>query len=89
MHPGDTPPGGTPIGTPAFASVRGDHPFAHMAGKVASFSASRPIGDAPIHEVTKEITALANEVGYHAYVQEARDDNGQRIANCLITVHKQ
>lgn len=89
MHPGDAPPGVPPIGTPAFSSVSDGNPFAHMAGKVASFKASRPIGDTPIHEVTKEVTRLAQEVGYNAYVQEARDDEGNRIANCFITVHQQ
>lgn len=89
MKPGEAPPGVPPIGTPAFSSVNEDHPFAHMAGKVASFKAQRPIGDRPMPEVVREVTALANQVGYNAYVKEARDADGNRIADCLITVHQQ
>jgi hypothetical protein len=88
MHPGDTPPGGTPVGAPAFASVRPNHPWAHVAGKLAHFRASTAIGEQqPIHEVTSSISELAREIGYTAKVRESRDDNGNRIAVALLSAN--
>lgn len=88
MKPGETPPGGTPLGAPAFASVRADHPWAHLAGKVASFKVADQIGETPIVEVLDELTSLAKEIGYSAKVREARDADGNRIAEGLITAHR-
>lgn len=87
MKPGETPPGGTPLGAPAFASVRADHPWSHMAGKVASFRVSKPIGDSSMEIVAREVTALADEIGYNAMVREDRDSAGNRVATALITTH--
>lgn len=86
--PGETPPGGTPIGAPAFASVRKDHPWAHLAGKVASFEVAEPIGDTPIHKIAEELHDLAAEIGYGYKLKEATDENGQRVAVALITKHQ-
>lgn len=85
--PGETPPGGTPIGAPAFASVRKDHPWAHIAGKVASFQVAEPIGDTPMHKIAEELGTLASEIGYGYSLQETTDEHGQRMAVALITKH--
>lgn len=86
--PGETPPGGTPIGAPAFASVREDHPWAHVAGKVASFEVAEKIGNAPLPEVEQELTHLASEIGYHwKNLREATNDDGDRVAVAVITRH--
>lgn len=87
--PGETPPGGTPVGAPAFASVRSDHPWAHIAGKVASFDVTSEIGDTPLNEINSELQALASELpGYKvARLREDRDNHGQRVAVAKITLH--
>lgn len=87
LKPGETPPGGTPVGAPAFASVRADHPWGHLAGKVASFKVADVIGDAPMADVVREVTELAKEIGYKAKVREGRNDRGERIAEAVITAH--
>lgn len=85
--PGETPPGGTPIGAPAFASVRSDHPWAHLAGRVASFEVSEPIGDTPMHKIAEELDHLSREIGYSYKLNESKDDKGNRVAVALITKH--
>lgn len=88
LKPGETPPGAAPVGAPAFASVREDHPWAHLAGKTASFRAALPLDDnTSIVEATKQAAALADEIGYNHKVTESVDDNGNRIAVALISTH--
>lgn len=87
MKPGEVPPGGTPIGAPAFASVRSDHPWAHIAGKVASWEVSEPIGNTPLHVVAQELDGLSREIGYRYKLREDRDQHGNRVAVALITKH--
>lgn len=86
MKPGDTPPGGTPIGSP-FASVRKDHPWAHLAGKVATWELSEKIGDEPLHVIAAELDSLSREIGYRYKLREATDNDGDRVAVALITKH--
>jgi hypothetical protein len=86
--PGETPPGGTPVGAPAFASVRQDHPWAHLAGKVASFEVADKIGDAPLGQIKNELSSLASEINYRvARLREDKDDDGNRVAAAVITQH--
>lgn len=86
--PGETPPGGTPVGAPAFASVREDHPWAHLAGKVASFEVADQIGDAPLGDIQNELKALATDIRYRvARFREDRDSDGNRVARAVITAH--
>lgn len=86
--PGETPPGGTPVGAPAFASVKPDHPWAHMAGKVASFDVADQIGDSSLNTIQNELQALASQIGYRvSRLREDRDEQGNRIAVAKITAH--
>lgn len=90
LKPGEVPPGGTPIGAPAFSHVREDHPWKHVAGKLASIVVANPIGDAPIADVHDELSSLANELGGGYKVtglQESYDESGQRIAHAVISMH--
>jgi hypothetical protein len=87
MKPGMTPPGGTPVGAPAFASVRPDHPWAHVAGKLPHFRAAVQIGEQPMEQVVSSISELAREIGYQAKVRESRDDDGNRIAVALLAAN--
>lgn len=89
MKPGETPPGGTPVGAPAFASVRDDHPWKKYMGRVASFHIdNEPIGNTPLAEVHQELTALAHEGGYAVKrLQEGRDSEGRRTASVVVSAY--
>jgi hypothetical protein len=88
LKPGETPPGSVPVGAPSFSSVRADHPWAHLAGKTASFRASIPLGENDsIVDATKHVASLAHEIGYNHQVREGVDENGNRIAVALVTAH--
>lgn len=90
LKPGEVPPGGTPVGAPAFSHVREDHPWKRTAGVVASFSTESVIGNRPLSQVYDELLVLANEVGGGYKVkklEEGVDNNGNRIARALISIH--
>jgi crotonobetainyl-CoA:carnitine CoA-transferase CaiB-like acyl-CoA transferase len=80
MHPGDVPPGGTPLGSPAFSSVREDNPFAHLAGVAGSFKVNEKLGDWTMDQAQAELRSLAAEAGFSVKrVSEVRDpDTGER-----------
>ena len=85
MKPGESPPGSTPIGSPAFASVADDHPWKDVIGQKKTFVVEDEIGDTPISEVYKEITALAAGTGYKVErLREGTNQAGQRIASALL-----
>ncbi len=88
MKPGETPPGGTPLGAPAFASVAADHPWAHIIGKVASFHIEEPIGSTPLREVEATLQNVASGTGFKVKdFGEGIDDEGHRVAKAFLTVH--
>jgi hypothetical protein len=90
LKPGEVPPGGTPIGAPAFSHVRENHPWKHVAGKVASIPTEQHIGNRPISDVHAELVSLTNELGggYRvAQLEEAIDPAGERIARAVISMH--
>jgi len=86
--PGETPPGGTPIGAPAFASIRADHPWSHVANKAASFFVEEKVGDESLSKIRKELSSLSKEIGYRlASLKEIVDDDGDRAVIGVITMH--
>lgn len=88
LKPGEVPPGGTPVGAPAFSHVRPDHPWAEYANRMASFHVSTELGDAKVADVEPELHALASEIGYRvARLGEARNEFGQRVAAAVVTKH--
>lgn len=67
LKPGEAPPGTTPVGAPAFASVQvdDDHPWKHaIESNVKEFEVESEIGDTPISTVAAELKALAQPYGY-------------------------
>jgi hypothetical protein len=89
MHPGDVPPGGTPLGAPAFSSVREDNPFAHLAGTTGSFKVNEPLGTWTMDQAQAELRSLAAEAGFNVKrVSEVRDpDTGERRIVASLSVY--
>lgn len=93
LKPGDAPnaPGVTPIGAPAFANVRDDHPWKSLAGKTASFTVTAAIEDDDdeskiISRAAFELNPLAEEIGYKVgQVRRGTDDRGNPVVKALIT----
>lgn len=87
LKPGESPPGTTPIGAPAFAStkVAANHPWADVIGVKRSFVVEEPIGDAKLAAVEAELRGLAQGTGYSLkqLVEGSRD--GVRTAKALIS----
>jgi hypothetical protein len=73
MHPGDTPPGVTPIGSPAFASVEAS------VQRMASFDAFDDTPGKSIKQAKEELEALYGPMGFKVR-QIKRVENGQRLA---------
>lgn len=85
LKPGEAPPGSTPVGAPAFASVADDHPWKGVLGKKRTFKVEEEIGDQTLASVHSELKQLAEGTGYRvAQLQEARQD-GRRVARALIS----
>jgi hypothetical protein len=86
LKPGEAPPGSTPIGAPAFASVADDHPWKDVLGKKRTFKVDEPIGDMTLASVKAELDSLAEGTGYQVkQLIEARNESGQRVASALIS----
>lgn len=86
MKPGETPPGGTPLGAPAFSSVRSDHPWAHTVGVVPHFRVAEEIGDRDIVEVEKELQTIASAGGFKvSSFTPFKDENDKRHVTAVIT----
>ena len=65
LKPGEAPPGTTPVGAPAFASVADEHPWKDaIESSVKEFEVESPIGDAPLSAVAAELKKLAEPYGY-------------------------
>lgn len=89
MKPGDIPPGSTPVGAPAFASVKvaDDHPWKDIIGEKRSFPVEETISDdESLADVKQELDSLAEGTGYQVkQLVEARNASGQRTAKALIS----
>lgn len=90
LKPGEAPPGTTPIGSPAFANVRDDHPWKQLlaSGEVKDFKLAEVIDeDEKMSDIITELRGLATEAGVKLeQVTEGRNDSGQRIAKALVVV---
>jgi hypothetical protein len=85
LKPGEAPPGSTPVGAPAFASVADDHPWKGVLGQKRTFKVEEEIGDQPLSSVHAELSQLANGTGYRvAQLTEGQQD-GRRVARALIS----
>lgn len=85
LKPGEAQPGTTPLGAPAFASVREDHPWREMPGQFASFTVEENIGDEPTQTVSDELRSLASEIGYNVRQFRVEGEGTQRVARALIS----
>lgn len=74
------PPGATPVGAPAFASV--------SQPKVASFDVAEVVpNDMPISEIKQEILAQYGQYGYQIKnMGETRDAEGNRVVAAKLSV---
>ena len=76
------PPGATPVGAPAFASVQEKT----AAPKVASFEVEEPF-DGTIKEAMTEIESVYGPYGYKVKkIREARNEQGQRVIRARVSV---
>jgi hypothetical protein len=67
LKPGEAPPGTTPVGAPAFASVQveEDHPWKDaIESNIKEFEVESVIGDQPLSAVAHELKVLASPYGY-------------------------
>jgi hypothetical protein len=67
LKPGEAPPGTTPVGAPAFASVQipDGHPWADAIRQGAKeIVVEDEMGDDPVHVIASEVRSLAEPVGY-------------------------
>lgn len=92
LKPGEVPPGSTPVGAPAFASIRTKdgqpHPWAPVLGKKATFETKpeRIPESHTVEAVHRELDYLADGTGYKVkQVNITTDANGHRIARALIS----
>lgn len=89
LKPGEAPPGTTPVGAPAFASVADDHPWKDQIGKTASFTVAEVIPENML------LSAVDNDLKRVAFgtefkvkqVAERRNAEGQREAAALISAY--
>lgn len=88
LKPGEAPPGGTPIGAPAFSSVDPNHPWAHIVGKVASFDLDEAIGNTPMSQVYAETEHLAKTSGFKVkQLYDYTTDDGERRARGQVSIY--
>lgn len=86
LRPGEAPPGTTPVGAPAFASVReqneanGLHP---MTGRARELIVSGPA--MPLKAARQELNELYREAGYEVKrIVPATDDDGRDILRAKL-----
>lgn len=87
LKPGEAPPGTTPVGAPAFASVRvdDDHPWkAAIEAGVKELEVESVIGDQPISTVAAELKMLAEPYGYTVTDLAPSGAGSQRTASARI-----
>lgn len=89
LKPGEAPPGTTPVGAPAFASVSDDHPWASQIGKSASFTVADVIpADMPMELVDRDLKRVAIGTPFKVkQIGETTNENGERVAQALISVY--
>lgn len=85
LKPGEAPPGTTPVGAPAFSSVREDHPWREIIADAANFHVESEIGETSNGDVLNELQSLASEVGYKVGQFKPFERGGKRYAKALIT----
>lgn len=98
LKPGEVPPGGTPVGAPAFSHTQhpnpiiargGEHPWVGLLGVTATFEVEERVPD---HYSAADVDAELQEVAYGTgfKVKQAKvetDANGHRIAKALISAY--
>ena len=84
MKPGEAPPGTTPIGSPAFASVQPDHPWAGVIGKKRTFTLEEPIGDRTMASVREELNQIAAGTGYSIKRAKEGVKDNIRVARVIV-----
>lgn len=84
MKPGEAPPGATPIGSPAFASVADDHPWKDIIGQKRTFTVEEEIGDQSLSDVHSELQTLASGTGYKVQQLREASSEGRRTAKALL-----
>lgn len=89
LKQGEVPPGGTPVGAPAFSSVADDHPWKGLVGKVASFSVEEQWPtDRPVAEFEALARRVAHGTGFKVkQTQRATDEDGNPTVRALISSH--
>lgn len=85
LKPGEAPPGTTPVGAPAFASVQDDHPWkdAIEAG-VKEIVVEDMVGETPLSTVAAELKGLAEPYGYIVTDLAPNGVGAQRTASARI-----
>lgn len=89
LKQGEVPPGGTPMGAPAFSSVADNHPWKGLVGKVASFSVEEQWPtDRPVAEFEALARRVAHGTGFKVkQTQRATDEDGNPTVRALISSH--
>ncbi len=85
MKPGEAPPGTTPIGSPSFASVADDHPWAddvRMGTK--EIHLEDVMGDDDIKTIASELRAIAEPVGYRIDQIRPVEREGVRLVQAKV-----
>jgi hypothetical protein len=85
LKPGEAPPGTTPVGAPAFASVDAKHPWKDaIEARVREFEVESEIGDAPLSSVASELKGLADPHGYTVTDLSVSGGGSTRTASARI-----
>ena len=87
LKPGEAPPGTTPVGAPAFASVQVEegHPWKEaIEAGVKEFEVESPIGDRSISSVAAELKGLAEPYGLVVTDLAPSGEGTQRTASARI-----
>ncbi len=89
LKPGEVPPGGTPIGAPAFSHIH-PHPWEKLVGVVATFETEERIPEQKtLASVDHELQELCHGTGFKVkQITESRDlATGHRVARALISAY--
>lgn len=85
LKPGEAPPGTTPVGAPAFASVQDSHPWkTAIESGVKEFEVESPIGEDSLATVASELRSLADPYGYIVTDLAPSGAGTQRTASARI-----
>jgi hypothetical protein len=88
LKPGEVPPGGTPVGSPAFAHIS-PHPWEGLIGVAATFEVEERVpNEFTSSDVNDELDELAKGTGFKVkQVQTHVNEQGHRIAKALISAY--